>query len=444
MADAIGLVRGQALARRPRYLAALSFLSPLVTAAAPRLTWLFLPLLAACVLWPLLRGGDWRTALKPSGALVLLVLVAAYVGLSALWGADPGGAAEKGLLVLGAALVSFAAAAAIPHCEETELRRAALAFALGTLCAALFVLFEIATDAAATRFLLNHVALLKPSSFKHMTAVDGRITKIKLSELNQNVAIVTLCLWPGLLALRAVEDRVRRLAAGALLLAPIAAAILLSDHQSSQLALLFSVPAFLLARRWPGAVLRTLAALWCLGFVLVLPADFLAYRAGLHLAPWMPTSFKARIIIWEYTAERVLERPLLGVGATSTPLLAESRETADKPEGFVYPRNTGRHAHDLFLQTWYELGLIGVLLVALAGAAIALRLLLLPLAVQPFAAAAFATVMGMASFAWGMWQTWLVCAVGLVALYFGLAAEGARGCSAGIEPGGSLTRPSEF
>ncbi len=427
MSDAIGLVRGQTLARRPLYLPALSFLSPLVTAAAPRLTWLLLPLLAACILVPALRRGDWRTLLKPSAALVLLVLVAAYVALSALWGADPGGAAGKGLLLLAVTLLSFAAVAAIPACEEAELRRAARAFVAGTLCGVLFVLFEIATDAAATRFLLNHVALLKPNNFKHMTVADGRITKIYLSELNQNVAIVTLCLWPGLLALRAVEDRARRLAAGALLLAPIAAAIFLSDHQSSQLALLFSIPAFLLARAWPGAVLRTLAALWCLGFVLVLPADFLAYRADLHLAPWMPNSFKARIIIWEFTAERVLERPLLGVGATSTPLLAESRETADKPEGFVYPRNTGRHAHDLFLQTWYELGLLGVVLVALAGAAIALRLLLLPLAVQPFAAASFATFMGIASFAWGMWQTWLVCAVGLAVLYLRLAAESARG-----------------
>ncbi len=415
------------LARRPLYLPALSFLSPLLTAAAPRLTWLFLPLLAAGFIAPVVRGGDWRKLLGANAALVLLLIVAAYVALSAIWGANPSGAIDKGLLLLGVALASFAAVAAIPDCEEAELRRAALAFALGTFCGALFVLFEIATDAAATRLLLNNVALLKPSSFKHMTAVHGRITRIHLSELNQNVAIVTLCLWSGLLALSGVESKVRRLAASAALFALIAAAIVFSDHQSSQLALLFSVPVFVLARRWPGQVLRTLAALWCLGFVLVLPADFLAYRADLHLAPWMPDSFKARIIIWEFTAERVLDHPLLGVGATSTPALSQSRDTADKPEGFVYPRNTGRHAHDLFLQTWYELGLIGVVLVALAGAAVALRLLLLPLAVQPFAAASFATFMGIASFAWGMWQTWLVCAVGLAALYLRLAAESARG-----------------
>jgi O-antigen ligase len=79
------------------------------------------------------------------------------------------------------------------------------------------------------------------------------------------------------------------------------------------------------------------------GFVLVLPADFLAYKADLHMVRWLPSSYRARIIIWEYTAERVFDRPWLGIGAGSTPALEASRGVAEQPKGFVMSRTTGWH-----------------------------------------------------------------------------------------------------
>lgn len=86
----------------------------------------------------------------------------------------------------------------------------------------------------------------------------------------------------------------------------------------------------------------------------------------------------------------------------------------------------GEHAHNLFLQTWYELGLIGAILLALAGAAIALRMRRLPKDIQPFAAASFAAFFGIAAFAWSIWQTWFMCAIGLLILYVSLAARAPR------------------
>jgi hypothetical protein len=75
------------------------------------------------------------------------------------------------------------------------------------------------------------------------------------------------------------------------------------------------------------------------------------------------------------------------------------------------------------LQSWYELGLFGAVLMAIAGAAVAWRMQLLPGLAQPFAAAAFATLMTIASLAWGMWQVWLLCAIALVPIYLVLAAS---------------------
>jgi hypothetical protein len=65
-------------------------------------------------------------------------------------------------------------------------------------------------------------------------------------------------------------------------------------------------------------------------------------------------------------------------------------------------------------------------LLALAGAGVALRMLRLPKEMQPFAAASFAAFFGIGAFAWSMWQTWFMCAIGLLILYLCVAASAPR------------------
>ena len=149
------------------------------------------------------------------------------------------------------------------------------------------------------------------------------------------------------------------------------------------------MPVFVAAHYWPKFTVRTRLqpgasplCWWCL--------DLFAYKSEFQAETWLPPSFRARIVIWGDTAERAfLQHPWLGIG-TSPRSLKESSETAEEAKGFDYPVSTGQHAHDLFLQTWYEMGLIGAILVALAGASVALQVhLSLPAASQPFAAATF-------------------------------------------------------
>jgi O-antigen ligase len=274
---------------------------------------------------------------------------------------------------------------------------------------------------------MNSTTLLKVSP-KHFHFSGDDITKMKSAFLNHNAAIVTFGLWPGLLALRTFTRGPSRAVLTGLFFCAVAAAVFISEHQSSQMALIASVPAFWLAWAWRTLAIRALAIVWCVAFVLVLPMDFVAYKADLHMASWMPASFRARIIIWEYTAERVFEHPWFGIGANCTHVLAKpERDVADQPEGFVYPRTTGWHAHDLFLQTWYELGLIGAILIAASGAVLVTRMTLLPTESQPFAVASFTVFLVIAAFAWGMWQEWLMCAVALLLLYFQTAAHASGG-----------------
>jgi hypothetical protein len=241
-------------------------------------------------------------------------------------------------------------------------------------------------------------------------------------------------------------ESVRRTTAMVLFFGTLAAAVLFSEHDSSQVALLGSSLIVLLAWRWRQPVVRALAVLWCAAFIFVIPASFLTYQSGLHFANWLPESARARIILWEYTAQQALRHPLLGVGIKSTPILTDQKKahaTLEQPKRFVYPRTGGHHGHDIFLQTWFELGAVGALLLALAGALVLMLVPLLPSTAQPFAAGTFAAFALVGAFAWGMWQTWFLCVVGLLPLYLCVAAVGKRQANGALDSS-KVTRHAFF
>ena len=365
----------------------LFFLSAAVTSVAPLVTWLFLPLIAIALSLPVLRRPNgWRQLIEPNPALIAFLLVALYVLLSTTWAADPGAAFGKATEFLMVVVITFIANRSVVQLDEHKLRRAALACAAGIFLGVLFLTFEVLTHFAATRLAMNSIPLLKRSA-RHVHLSQGEVTWIKPSDLKHNAAILTFGLWPGLLALRIIASGTRRAILMGLFFLGVATAAVLSDHRSSLVAVCVSLLVFFLAWNWRKPVIRALAFLYCLTFALVIPVDFTAYNANLQTAEWLPSSFRQRLIIWEYTAERVLDHPWLGIGAASTPALREPPDQAEKPQG--YPRNTGRHAHDMFLQTWYELGAVGAILIALAGAVVIFRISLLPIETQPFAAAFF-------------------------------------------------------
>lgn len=410
----------------------LFFLAPLVTSVLPRLTFLFLFLICLTLLLPSLRRGESLKQLLPlNSALAACLVLSLYVFVNALWAIDQADAMSKAAVLLGAILIGFAGTPIFPNLSESQINRTALAFIIGAAIGALYLWLELVTEGALYRAVVNTLDLPLGEA-KRIDIVGGEVTRIGMSEFNQNATMLMFHLWPGLLVLSALKGIRRRPLMIVLFFLALAVPILISEHDSSLIALFGSILVLLLARQWPRLTTRVLAAIWCLGFALVLPLNFLAYNAELHLAEPLPDSYKARVIIWEYTSERVLERPWLGIGVDSTSKMKPDppHKTApslkEKPEGFVFKRTTAHHAHNIFLQSWYELGALGAILLAAAGALIVLRIDLLPLQAQPFAAATFAAFAIIAAFAWGMWQTWFMCAIALLPLYVAIASATVR------------------
>ena len=433
----MGKLANLALRREPGIIRTLFFLCPLLTLLVPKITVATVPVLfMCCVGLSLARGVDLKSLFRIDATLALFGLTAVYLFINAAWSLDHERAFTAAFWYVAVVLMSYAGCRALARWPERSLRIAATAFLVGAGIGIAVVLFEAATGRLATLALYKLFPLSQPGSLKGFVVRGGEIVRIAPGELNANIAVMVLALWPALLC---VATQLRgtelggwcRWAGPAALLAAVAAATFLSEHDSSKAALVVSVLVFALATLWPNLTRRALWLGWCLAFALVIPLALAAYKAELHKATWLPFSAQARVTLWAYTAEHVPSAPLLGIGASSTRKLDQAPENREKhwkakqkTEGFGW--RAGAHAHNAFLQTWYELGAAGVILFMAAGASLVMSLRRLPPPTQRYALAQFAAFFAIVAFGWGMWQAWLLALAGLSALYIALAGNFSR------------------
>jgi O-antigen ligase len=128
------------------------------------------------------------------------------------------------------------------------------------------------------------------------------------------------------------------------------------------------------------------------------------------------------VILWGYTADQVPLKFWRGTGLNSTKPLDEARkDTWITRPGHVYPERTGQHAHNIFLQTWYELGAFGAAALMLFGLSVLAAIDRLPRRLAPFALATFAGAAALGATSWGFWQPWFMGGYGLAAVALMLA-----------------------
>lgn len=420
-----------ALRRETAILRTLFFLAPLVTLLAPKTTVPALILLAiGCLGLALAHGQQIKPLFRLDIGLVLFAAAAAYLFINASWSEDPSRALGKAVWFTLVVALSYAACRALANWPRPQIRQAVTAFLVGLAVGGGLVLFEAATGRVLTISLYNLLPFTRPDSAKALVIKDGEVFRIAAFELNRNVNVLLLMLWPALLCLTLRGDgRWRGLKLVGLFVA-VLTAVFLSTHETSKAGIVLSTIVFAVALAWPVFARRAVTAGWCLAFLLVFPLAIAASKAGLQEAEWLPHSAKMRVALWAYTAEQIPEAPLLGIGATSTRRMDLDREKTEKfkhtEPGKDYRWRAGPHAHNAFLQTWYELGAVGAALFMMAGAVVILSIGKLPHVTQPYVlahTAAFATIL---AFGWGLWQSWLMALAGLAAIYAGLGVSVVR------------------
>ena len=295
--------------------------------------------------------------------------------------------------------------------------------------ALLYLLVEIASDQSIKLWLYNLIGMSK-ADLPHQGVFEwsgGRLVSISDEDLKRNMAPVTLFLWPAALCALGTftQERGRAVAIAIVVLA--GAIVALATHGTSKLAFGGALLVFAAAWLAPRLTGRLVVSGWVIACVAVLPAALIAHRLDLHNAAWLEPSTRHRIIIWNYTAEQVLKAPWLGVGARTTYVLGPRLEqTLETPPDEQFRRTLSTHSHSVYLQTWFELGLIGATLLTLLGLAILQSIRALAIPLQRYAYATFVSAAIMAASSYGMWQIWFIAMFGLCAALFALGADLSR------------------
>lgn len=344
----------------------------------------------------------WRAGWRPHGLPGRLPALAwpaiallGWAALSALWAPEAGRALD-GALRLGFSLALALLAADSLRGEESPLvpRAAAIGLALA-IAAALFDHVSGNALRAAVRGLAEPPVTLA-FGLKNAAAILAVLLPIA-------VFAHALPLW----------SRAALAVAGAVV-------VLMLPGDSAKLAVLAGLAAGLCAHCAPRITRRGLATFTAL-LVLMLP--WLLGAALPREASGLPNSAAHRLLIWDFAAERIAERPILGWGMDASRAIPGGTGKPDAAMraafGLTSPADEAwfagaqllpLHPHNLALQVWLELGAVGAALMALLLALLALGTR------NPAGAGCYAAGLVIAMLSYGAWQYWWIAGVLLAAV----------------------------
>lgn len=275
--------------------------------------------------------------------------------------------------------------------------------------------------------LLLGIALL---AFDHATGNWFRLAIRGFPEWTERVAFglkpavsVLALLLPLLLLVPGRPAAIR----WAVLAAGVAVALWLPG-ESAKLATLLGVGVAVAARLAPRAAARLVAAGLGLVFLAAPLLVGLLLARPPDLSP-LPVTASHRVLIWDFTAARIAERPLLGWGIDASRSLPGATENFDDAtlarfglttaeERVVFGEQAARlplHPHNAALHVWLETGLVGAVLAAGLVAALALGLVgHASVTAAGLGVLVSGVVTGQLSF--GVWQPWWVASLMLAAV----------------------------
>ena len=379
------------------------------------------------VIWAFLVRDQLRSLAPPiDGVAACLTAFLGYALLSSLWAASTLKGLSEGAIAAAIAATSLVLLQLIQREDRTSLLRLGRGLTIGFACGLAYFLLEVSSGQAIKIWLYNSLhlsaALMEPDQ-NHRWA-HGKLVAISSATLSRNVAPMTPLLWPALMTvLGSWPGPKGRYAAGALLVFACLV-IFVSPHETSKVAVVAAALIFSLAtwrREWAYNAVK---AAWIAACLCIVPMAVLAHKLDLQNAPWLQKSAQHRIVIWNFTARQVIKAPFFGSGIYTTYVRGpEISAKAETKSGARFKEGMSRHAHNVFLQTWFELGLAGTCLLLALGWAILRKFRDLSASVQPFALAAFMSSMALMSSSYGMWQDWFLSLFALTPVLFTIGAR---------------------
>jgi exopolysaccharide production protein ExoQ len=199
----------------------------------------------------------------------------------------------------------------------------------------------------------------------------------------------------------------------------LAIAVMLAMTQSLAARVAVATGLVVLLLSWAAPRLVSIGMGWGVAaLVAALPVALrlLAERRA-ELARFLKGSAVNRLEIWDYMTARVFERPIRGWGlrtATHLPILP------DELASYNYTDARGIYPHNQWLELWVELGVLGAALGLVFALLLLWRIRRLPVPLRPFAYAAFASGMTVASVNYEIVTDSWWCALAASAVLFGI------------------------
>ena len=364
--------------------------------------------LSGAVAWHM-RINPFRGMGRKASVITLLVFCA-YMLVNATWSADMQKALSKTAFLLIVLIACATFIGHLSHLPDRVVKRHMRDMVIGAFFALGFLLVELLSGLAITRLVINEIPTILPERLKGMTGEAGAIETLSPFLLNKNMAAFDLVLWPVMAMILFVPIMTVRRTGALLLVTGAVTATFYSHSDTAKLAIVAGGMVFAAYRFFPKLIHWSLVSVWCAAVLLAVPLMALPYDFGLHEAKWLPASARERVYLWSYTAEQTYNRPIFGIGIRST----RAGQNQIGQNGVIVvrkdrlTRRPGWHAHNLFLQTWYELGAVGAVLLLAIGLSLLGRLRLMAKPFRPFGYALFSSVFIVAAFGWGMWQSWLI------------------------------------
>lgn len=368
---------------------ALFLMAPLAV-VAPKGEVILVAFVALPLLTRAISRGSYRQSLQ-SSLVVVLVLLLLWGGVSALWALDPLASLYRAGTLALLATAGVALLTASEALVEEERRFTRKAIVAGLLVACVLLIVELSAELP-----LN-------------TLVRGEENVAKPTILNGALSIVAILAWPAALILR--QSKGPWFAITLLLLA--VTVLILGEGNSARVAFGLAALIAALSLHWPAMIRRAMVIIAVLGILGApfWPAIVLSPERWTEVLSQTTDSAIHRLHIWQFSAERIAEKPLAGWGLDASRII---------PGGNIEVIQDGAsmqlHPHNAPLQVWLELGVPG----ALGLAAIVLIALLsfrrLPNEAQAASLAATTAALAIASLSFGIWQHWWLATLILAAV----------------------------
>jgi O-antigen ligase len=363
---------------------------------------------------------SFRGFLKPVNTSLPLALWLLFAVLSSLWSADPTATATFTVMIFATFLQWHVVNHWLMLQSDRRIQHLSYWFVIAFAIGLAFLLHEVWANQYLRRLLVDNFGLFTPPTLNkhHIVDAAGR-THIRSFELNRSIATLNLLLWPALLCALAHWSGKRLALIASLFIGGVFLATVGSNHETSKIAILVGMACFIAAHFWRNIATAVIASAWALLVMgAVLGANFAHDHLELHTADWVQSSARERIVIWKDTAERVAEAPLIGVGARTAYVISNRMKEPKEHPSLTAPRERAAiHAHNMYLQNWFELGAVGAVLLLVAGLVALWGISHIPDRAQPFALATFAVFTIEIASSWELWQRWFAALFALTMIY---------------------------